>query len=331
VKGLVKRVSIVVLVIAAFLIAAYTMQLFLLVFAGILLAIVFRSAGNWLARQSRLSVNWAMGIVLAVFAALLLGMLWEFGSSFANEANEIMLKASQSLSAIQKQASQYRGLHQLLSSSGGGVNLQQSATSAVSGITEAAAAIVLVLFVGIYVSVDPRLYTNLVLKVFPQRQRRKVDDLLDEAESALKWWLLGQLIAMAVVGIIAGIGLLIVKVPMALPLAVLAALLTFVPYLGAIVSAVPAILIGFTVSSQTAMYVVLVFLVAHIAEGYVVVPMIQHRFVYLPPALILTTQFFMELLLGIVGITMATPLLVIGMVLINRLYFHQNWEEAEAA
>ena len=83
------------------------------------------------------------------------------------------------------------------------------------------------------------------------------------------------------------------------------------------------------------MSVILVYFIAHVVEGYVVVPLIQHKLVYLPPAMILAMQFLMELFAGMIGVTLATPLMVVGMVLIKKLYFKQEWdeptEEAEAA
>ena len=73
--------------------------------------------------------------------------------------------------------------------------------------------------------------------------------------------------------------------------------------------------------------VMLVYLIAHIVEGYIVTPLIQHRLVYLPPALILATQFLMHLFAGTVGVMLATPLMVVAMVLIKELYFKQEWTE----
>jgi predicted PurR-regulated permease PerM len=70
-----------------------------------------------------------------------------------------------------------------------------------------------------------------------------------------------------------------------------------------------------------------VYLAAHVVEGYIVTPLIQHRLLYLPPALILVTQFVMQLFAGAIGLTFATPLMVIGMVLIKELYFRQQWTE----
>jgi len=88
-----------------------------------------------------------------------------------------------------------------------------------------------------------------------------------------------------------------------------------------------AILLALTNSPEMAMYVVIVYLIAHVVEGYIVVPLIQHKFVYIPPAMILAMQFVMDLFAGIIGITFATPLMVVAMVLIKKLYFKQEWDE----
>jgi predicted PurR-regulated permease PerM len=138
---------------------------------------------------------------------------------------------------------------------------------------------------------------------------------------------------MGIVGIITIIGLLMIGAPMAISLGVLATLLTFVPYVGAIVSAIPAILLAFTKGPDMVLYTILVYFIAHVVEGYIVTPFIQHRLVFLPPALILATQFLMELFAGTTGVMLATPLMVVAMVLIKELYFGQEWtdEVTEAA
>ena len=72
-------------------------------------------------------------------------------------------------------------------------------------------------------------------------------------------------------------------------------------------SAVPAILVGISESPQMAAYVALLFLGVQSVEGYVLEPLIQHRAVYLPPALILFAQLLLGLLAGPIGVIVATP------------------------
>jgi len=237
---------------------------------------------------------------------------------------------SSAMDHVEAQVQQYQVLQPFLPRAGS-LDLREPAQSAAFGIFHISAALALVMFVGVYVSIAPSTYLNSFLNLFGSVRRVEVSRLLEEIGVALKWWLLGQLIAMGVVGIITAIGLLALGLPMALPLAVLSTLLTFVPFIGAIVSAIPAALIGLTMGDGVAIYVLLVYLFAHLAEGWIVVPLIQHRFVHVPPALILAVQFLMERFVGIIGVALATPLLVVAMVLIQRLYYDQNWQTEKAA
>jgi predicted PurR-regulated permease PerM len=323
------RVLTVAVVIGAIVLVIYVMQWILLLFAGVLLAVVFHGASEWITRHTRLSIRWATALVLIGAGVLIGGIVWQFGSEIAAQSDQLLMRLSQAVQSFQHKAQDYQALERFVSRSN--MNLEQPAKTLISDVVRVVAAVILVLFVGAYLSVRPELYLRGSLRFFPDRTRRQVRDVLYETGDALRWWILGQMISMAVVGIITTIGLLVVGVPMAVPLALIAALLTFVPYIGAIISAIPALMIGFSVSTHMALYVVLVFLIAHAVEGYLLAPMVQHRFVYLPPALILANQFLMELLVGVVGVALATPLLVVEMVLIERLYFHEEWDKDQAA
>jgi predicted PurR-regulated permease PerM len=267
-----------------------------------------------------------MTIVLFGFATFFFGSFWLFGVQIFNQADRLFWALSQAYHQFHEKLAQYH-VAGSLSTGAGGLNLETPAKAAASGILWMVASIVMVLFLGVYLSTGPELYTELFLSFFKPPIRGRISRLLDATASALRWWLAGQLIAMAAVGIITTIGLLIVGAPMAISLGVVAMLLTFVPYVGAIMSAIPAILLAFTRSPTLALYVVLIYLIAHVVEGYIVVPLVQHRLVYLPPAMILAMQFLMHVFAGTVGVTFATPLMVVAMVMIKRLYFKQDWTE----
>jgi len=324
-------VLVAVLVIGLVAAAAYAIDLILLAFAGILLAVLLRGVGTWLEAHSKLSIKWCMVIALVTFAAIFFGSIWMFGVHIANQADQLVAAVSQAFSELQSKLQQYR-LADLLISGGGGAVLAAPAKAA-TGILRIVVSIILILFLGLYLSTSPEMYTELFLSFFNGRRRERIANLLDGVVSALRWWMVGQFISMTIVGSITTVGLLIIGAPMAVSLGVLAGLLTFVPYIGALVSAVPAILLAFTKGNQMVFYVVLIYLIAHIVEGYIVTPLIQHRLVYLPPALILVTQFLLELFAGVVGVMFATPLMVVAMVLIKELYFGQEWtdEVTEAA
>jgi predicted PurR-regulated permease PerM len=322
----VRRAFAAVLVVGLVVAFAYAIELILYVFAGILLALMLRTAGTWLSKHTRLSIKWSMAIVLVVFVAALFGTIWMFGLQIAQQADELFGAISQAYTEFQQKVQEYRLGRQFLSATST-FNLEETAKAAATGLIWTAAAVVLVLFLGLYLSTGPELYLESFLSFFSAAHRTRIAKLLDGLGGALRWWLLGQFIAMAAVGIITTTGLVMLKAPMAVSLGVMAGLLTFIPYVGAIVSAIPAILIAFTQGSQLALYVVFLYMLAHIVEGYILVPLVQHRLVYLPPALILTSQFFMEAFAGTAGVTLATPLMVVAMVLIKRLYFNQDWTD----
>jgi predicted PurR-regulated permease PerM len=314
-----------VLIVGLVLAAAYAIDLILLVFAGLLLAVLLRGAGTWLEEHSRLSIKWSMTLALIAFGGAVFGFLWMFGVQIASQADQLVTAVTQAYGQLHGKLQQYRIADLLIS--GAGVTAFAAPARAASGILWAVTSMVLILFLGIYLSTSPELYTNLFLSVFNGCVRGRLTKLLDATCSALRWWMVGQFVSMGIVGTITIIGLLIVGAPMAVALGVLAGLLTFVPYVGAIVSAIPGILIAFTSGGHMVFSVVLVYLIAHVIEGYIVSPFVQHRLVYLPPALILATQFLLELFAGVVGVMLATPLMVVAMVLIKELYFGQEWRE----
>ena len=144
--------------------------------------------------------------------------------------------------------------------------------------------------------------------------------MLLEVGSTLQWWSLGQLIDMAVVGVLSGIGLMLLGVPLALALGVLAGLFTFVPYFGAIAAAVPAMLVGLTVSWQTALWVLVIFLICHGIEGYLVSPLVQRRTVHLPPALTILSMTILGTIFGPLGVILGTPVVAALLVIIREAY-----------
>ncbi len=110
---------------------------------------------------------------------------------------------------------------------------------------------VVILVTAIYLAASSELYVRGVLHLVPFPRRPRVREVLERAGNVLQRWALGQLVDMMAVGFLAGAGLWILGVPLPFALGVLSGLLTFIPYFGAILAAVPAILLAFTVSGPT--------------------------------------------------------------------------------
>jgi predicted PurR-regulated permease PerM len=179
---------------------------------------------------------------------------------------------------------------------------------------------VLILFLGLYFAADPDLYRRGLVELVPAAGRARVDAALKASGKGLKGWLLGQLVAMIIVGLITGIGLWLLGVPLALSLGLIAGLLEFIPFIGPILSAIPALLVAFTQDGWTPLYVLLLYAGIQQVEGNVLMPVIQKWAVSLPPALGLLGVVIFGLLFGVMGVLFATPLMVVVMVFVQKLY-----------
>jgi predicted PurR-regulated permease PerM len=187
--------------------------------------------------------------------------------------------------------------------------------------------IAVVLGVGLFFAINPRLYMQGVVKLVPLAHRPRVAEILSEVGTQLEWWFVGQLCSMFSIALLTYIGLTILGIPMAITLAILAGLLNFIPNFGPLLAAAPAVLIAFapqgtqtTLNPALAGWVILMYVVIQLLEGWVITPFFQARAVELPPALIIVSQVVFALLLGPLGLILATPILAATLVLVRMLY-----------
>jgi predicted PurR-regulated permease PerM len=141
---------------------------------------------------------------------------------------------------------------------------------------------------------------------------------------ALRWWFVGRLTSMAILGTLTALGLWFLGMKAALLLGVLAGLLSFVPYLGPILSAIPALLIATLDPSVSLVSVALLYAGIQFFESYLITPLVQERAVSIPPVVLISAQAIMGVLSGIIGILLATPLAVTTIVLVQTLYVEER-------
>lgn len=326
-----QRVLIAAAVAAGLFLAWQVADVFILLFGGILLAALLRAVSDPLARMTSLPERWAL--VLAV-----VGLVGLFGGTFyviderlteqlAQLATQLPDAWARARDAIQQTATGQRLIEMLQQSGGNPVMPSVSRLgSFASGTLGALANTALVLFLGLFLAANPGLYKRGMLRLLPMRARGRTGDALDAAGDALRRWLVGQLLAMTCVGLLTGVGLWMLGVPLALSLGVLAGLLDFVPYIGPVVAAVPAVLVAFMQSPITALYVALLYALVQQVEGNVIVPLAQRWAVSLPPALSILSVIIFGVLFGFPGLLFATPLIVVIMVLVRKLYVEDTLE-----
>jgi predicted PurR-regulated permease PerM len=192
-----------------------------------------------------------------------------------------------------------------------------------------AAGLFLILVLAIYVGADPGLYHAGLMGLFPRGARDKAGAVLTRIATVLRRWLVTQLVAMVVIGVVSTVTLLLLGVKAAVALGVIAGLLEFVPTVGPILAAVPAITMGFLDSPEKALTVGLAYLVIQQLEGHVLIPILMKEGMDLPPALTIVTQAVMALLFGFLGLMVAVPLLAVVIVPVKLLYMEGVVGDAE--
>lgn len=176
------------------------------------------------------------------------------------------------------------------------------------------AGIVLVLFLAIYLAIDPGVYRRGVLRLIPKSRRSRADKVLGAISTTLRKWLVTQLIAMVVIGSVTTAVLLALNVRAAIPLGILAGLFEFVPTLGPILSALPAIAMGFVDSPEKALAVTIAYVGIQFLENHLLIPILMKEGIDLPPALTIVMQALMAIVFGILGLLVAVPLLATVMI-----------------
>lgn len=185
----------------------------------------------------------------------------------------------------------------------------------------------LIVFLSIYFAADPDLYRRGALALLPARRRRQAAQVMDRVAVVLRKWLVTQLIAMAVIGSVSTIALLILQVKAAFVLGLLAGLFEFIPTIGPILSAVPAIAMGFLDSPEKALLVALVYIGIQFLENHILIPLLMKGGMDLPPALTVLTQALLALVFGFLGLMVAVPMLATVMVFVQMLYVEAKTDE----
>jgi predicted PurR-regulated permease PerM len=182
------------------------------------------------------------------------------------------------------------------------------------------AGLLLIVVMAVYIGADPALYHRGLMHLFPRRSRKRAGDVLSAIASVLRKWLVTQLIAMLVIGAVSTIALLILGVKAAFALGIIAGLTEFIPTIGPVLGAVPAIAMGFLDSPEKALYVTIAYVLIQQLENHILIPLLMKGEMNLPPALTIVTQALMALVFGFLGLLVAVPLLAVAVVTVKMLY-----------
>lgn len=309
------------------LVVSQFVEVLLTVFAGILLAVLLSGITHELSYGTVLPRGLALLLTITGFAAILVGLWSLAGPDISVQLSalaDILPSATQRLAdRLRSTIQEYAWLERVLDPS----QLLPPVSSVVGGVTNAFRGTLniivntfIVLFIGIYGAATPEKYVNGMVWLVPDSQRARAREILHALGRALRWWLTGRFIMMLIVGILTAVGLSLAGIPSPVALGLVAALFSFVPYLGPILSVLPAVLVASILSLTKVLYVLLVYGTVQLMESYLIDPLVQERAVHIPPAAVITAQFIGGVGAGAVGVLLATPLAVVVIILVQTLY-----------
>lgn len=321
--ALVRAIALVAVVAAAILLVKLV-DVVLLIFSGVLLAVLLHAIAKPLSARLRMGRTTALSVALGI-VVLGVGLLfWAFGSQIDAQMEALSrilpaawktLEAQLSLSPIGHLA-----LDEIRSAQKSSGLITTLAPRVASGLLSATGALIVIMFSGAYFAFHPQTYVGGVLLLVPKRMRARAVEVLGACQVALQRWLVGQLLSMILIGISTGIGLWLVGVPSPIPLALMAGLGQFVPVVGPWLGAAPGLIIGYSMGTETFLWTLCVYLVTTQFEANFFTPYILRRMADTPMALTLFAVIGLGLLLGPLGVVLATPLAMVGYVLVREFY-----------
>jgi predicted PurR-regulated permease PerM len=319
--------GIVALVVVLLWILKAVFSVLLLILAGALIALFFRGLSGLIHRKTGLSAK--VSLPLSIIGSLLLLALffWFTGAQIQQQATQLSDTLPSTIQKFKEELSKNPLGQRVLQQASSG-NSQKKTTSMLQGFFTTSFGVLgdlyVVLFLGIFFTASPRVYVNGFLKLVPPAARPRAQGVVNQVGTTLTKWLKGQLFAMLVVAVLTLIGLLILGVPMAFVLALIAGLLNFIPNFGPLIAMIPAVGVGLMQGPTTALMVAGLYILVQVLESNVITPQIQKRMIDMPPALIIMAQLFMGVLTGGWGLVLATPLVAILIVVVQELWVKQQ-------
>ena len=320
--------SVAVGVIAAALLLWRGASLFLILFAGILFAVFLRSVADWIHGVTPLSRRVAVLLTTLVLVTAIVAMVWFMAPRISEQWSELSTAIPDAISDLRSRVGDNETLARTMERLEQELVLEpEQVGGLVRGLLGGATAFLVFGFVGFYLAFTPRIYEEGLIRLIPPSARERTEEVLLACRSTLAWWLVGRLASMVIIGVLTWVGLMMIDIPLALILGVIAGLFSFVPYIGPFFSAIPAVVLGLAQDVRTGAVVVGLYLVVQLIESYLLTPQIEKRTVWLPPALTILAQVLMGLLFGAMGILVATPLLAVVVVLVKMLLIEDRYHE----
>ena len=315
------------------------LDVLLLAFGAVIVAVVLRSLSEPIEKHTPLGQGSSLAAAGLLIVVLFTGAGWLFGATVSAQVEDLterLPKTPAEFRAVVGELpmadtimAQVNGFD--LQSAGSAAGPIQSIAGRIGGyamtVVGALANLLVVIFAGIYLAVHPRAARNGLLALVPRGPREPLAHALDTSGRALSRWLLGQFASMTIVGVLTGLGLWAIGLPSPAALGLFAGIVAFVPVVGPIISVIPAALIALQEGPMMVVWTILVYIVVQQVESNLTYPLIQKKAADLPPALTLFAVLGFGVLFGPLGVVLAAPLMVVLYVLVKILYVRNTLGE----
>ena len=297
----------------------------LVLFGAVVMAVALDVLIQSLQQRTKLERPAALAVVLgllllagAFLGQLLLPELLDQFRQLGRDLPQLVGKLSDLLSSDPR-------LEQFDESIGSAINLKglQPLLGFAGGAANTLIQLFLMVLLAILLALDPSSHRRMLLAACPRPAREQLDQLLDESRHALGGWLSGMTLSATTVFLLTWGGLIVLKAPLALLSALICGLLTFVPTIGPTAATLLPTGLALLQSPQLMVSVVVFRLILQNLEAFLLTPLLLRKTVNLLPTVALMAQFSLGALLGLPGVLLALPLVVVLQVLMQRVVVQQ--------
>ncbi|WNO54833.1 AI-2E family transporter [Stakelama saccharophila] len=325
-----RRAALLILLVAITVALYRAMDLIILAFGSMLVAIVIHALadiyGRYLHLPRRVQVPAGTLTVLAVIAFL----VWLFAYQFGAQVNALVVALPGLIADLEQHMSQSpvgTKIVNAVEAAFAGSRVAQDIGGLVTGAGELILNFILMLVGGIFFAADPSVYSRGFLMLFPRSKRDAFAHALDDTSRTLRLWLQAQLISMLSMGAMVGVGLWIAGVPSAAALGLLAGLSEFIPYVGPTAAMLPALGLAATKGTSPLIGALVTYAVVRLIQTNFITPLVQQRVVRIPPAITVFAIIGIGVVFGLFGLFFSAAILVVFYTLIRRLYLRETLGE----
>jgi predicted PurR-regulated permease PerM len=275
----------------------------------------------------RLPRGMALALSGLLIASVIGATFYLFGRTMASEFHDVLRSAEETADSISLAISRSGLSDYLPKSFSENVSLSGVIGRSFTISVEAVLGALVAFFAGVFLASEPALYSEGFTLLFAPRWRDEARETLGHVSTALRRWLLGQMIEMVTVGVMAGVAVWLIGLPSPFALGAISGLSEFIPYIGPILAIFPSVAVAATIGPYAMLWTILAYLAIHQLDGNMIMPLIQRQLVRVPPALMLISIATFGTLFGLGATIFAAPLTVVIYVAVIKLYLRDTLGE----